>query len=111
VIVALPQILQIDVAHVSAWTWAALLLSAWLALDLAYLIYYTGIQRLGPARTSVYSNMIPIVAMTIAALWLHEPVTAAKAIGAAAVLTGLFLTRLGRSQATRVSEKITTLRG
>jgi drug/metabolite transporter (DMT)-like permease len=111
VIVALPQILQIDVAHVSAWTWAALLLSAWLALDLAYLIYYTGIQRLGPARTSVYSNMIPIVAMTIAALWLHEPVTAAKAIGAAAVLTGLFLTRLGKSQATRVSEKITTLRG
>jgi drug/metabolite transporter (DMT)-like permease len=55
--------------------------------------------------------MIPIVAMTIAALWLHEPVTAAKAIGAAAVLTGLFLTRLGRSQAMRVSEKTTTPRG
>jgi drug/metabolite transporter (DMT)-like permease len=95
-IIALPQILRIDVAHVSGWTWVALLLSAWLALDVAYLIYYTGIQRLGPARTSVYSNMIPIVAMTIAALWLHEPITAAKAIGASAVLAGLFLTRLGR---------------
>jgi len=103
VLVALPQILRIDVAHVSAWTWGALLLSAWLALDLAYLIYYTGIQRLGPARTSVYSNMIPIVAMTIAALWLHEPMTLPKVTGAAAVLAGLFLTRIGRQKRLRES--------
>ncbi len=73
----------------------ALVLSAWLALCLSYLIWYTGVQRLGPARTSIYSNAIPIVALVTAAVWLHEPITATKAIGAAAVLTGLFLTRLG----------------
>jgi drug/metabolite transporter (DMT)-like permease len=55
------------------------------------------VQRLGPARTSIYSNAIPIVALVTAAVWLHEPITPTKAIGAAAVLTGLFLTRLGRS--------------
>ena len=77
----------------------ALVLSAWLALCLSYLIWYTGVQRLGPSRTSIYSNAIPIVALVTAAVWLHEPITATKAIGATAVLTGLFLTRLGRSGA------------
>ncbi len=95
-VIALPQILKIEWAAVSPWTWVALVLSAWLALCLSYLIWYTGIQRLGPARTSIYSNAIPIVAMITAAVWLHEPITTTKAIGATAVLTGLFLTRLGR---------------
>ena len=95
-LIALPQILQLHWAAVSAWTWIALLLSAWLALCLSYLIWYTGVQQLGPARTSIYSNAIPIVALVTAAVWLGEPMTTTKAIGAAAVLTGLFLTRLGR---------------
>lgn len=99
-LITLPQILRVEFAHVSPWTWVALVGSAWLALCLAYLIWYTGVQRLGPARTSIYSNAIPVVAMTIAAIWLHEPITQVKAIGAAAVLSGLFLTRLGRSRAT-----------
>jgi len=96
-LLALPQILRIQWTVVSTWTWVALVLSAWLALCLSYLIWYTGVQRLGPARTSIYSNAIPIVALVTAAVWLHEPITPTKAIGAAAVLTGLFLTRLGRS--------------
>lgn len=96
-LLTLPQILRVDFAHVSPWTWVALVGSAWLALCLAYLIWYTGVQRLGPARTSIYSNAIPVVAMAIAAIWLHEPITVAKAVGAGAVLTGLFLTRLGRA--------------
>lgn len=96
-LITLPQIVNIHWAAVSPWTWVALVLSAWLALCLSYLIWYTGVQRLGPARTSIYSNAIPIVALVTAAVWLREPITTTKAIGAAAVLTGLFLTRLARS--------------
>jgi drug/metabolite transporter (DMT)-like permease len=96
-LLTLPQIIRIQWAVVSPWTWVALVLSAWLALCLSYLIWYTGVQRLGPSRTSIYSNAIPIVALVTAAVWLHEPITATKAIGATAVLTGLFLTRLARS--------------
>jgi len=49
-----------------------------------------------PSRTSIYSNLVPLVAMTAAALILHEPVSGVKIAGAAAVLTGVFLTRLAR---------------
>jgi len=96
VLMALPQILRVPWGDVSAWTLTAMVLSALLALNLAYIIWYTGVQRLGPARTSIYSNGVPVVAMIVAALWLGEPLTWNKVLGAAAVLSGVLLTRLGR---------------
>lgn len=96
VVMALPQILRVPWASVSEGTLASLVLSALLALNLAYVIWYMGVQRLGAARTSIYSNGVPIVAMAVAALWLGEPLTWNKLVGAAAVLSGVLLTRLGR---------------
>ena len=63
VLLALPQIVRMNWAAVSAWTWTALVLSAFLALCLSYLIWYMAVQRIGPARTSIYSNLVPIVAI------------------------------------------------
>ncbi len=94
--IAMPQMLHTDWGAVSLWTWGALVWSALFALNLAYLAWYISVQRLGPARTAVYSNVVPIAALAVAALWLREPITATKAIGAAAILGGVFLTRLGR---------------
>jgi drug/metabolite transporter (DMT)-like permease len=96
-LLALPQIVRTDWAALSTFTWISLVLSALLALCLSYLIWYTAVQRIGPARTAIYSNVVPIVAIGVAAVWLGEPVTSTKLVGAAAVLTGVFLTRLGRA--------------
>jgi drug/metabolite transporter (DMT)-like permease len=74
--------------------WIALLYSALFSLVIAYLIWYTAVQRVGSSRTSVYSNVTPIVAMLIAAIFLGEPITAAKVAGAAAVLGGVAITRI-----------------
>ena len=104
VAMALPQILRVPWDKVSAWTFAALVLSALLALNLAYVIWYMGVQRLGAARTSIYSNGVPIVAMAVAAVWLGEPLTWNKLLGAAAVLSGVLLTRLGRRSPTPVED-------
>jgi len=95
-LLALPALARLDWRGIPPWVWFALVASALLALCVGYLIWYAGVQRIGPARTSVYSNLVPIVAMTVAAAWLGEPISGAKAIGAAAVLGGVFLTRLGR---------------
>jgi drug/metabolite transporter (DMT)-like permease len=96
VLLALPRIVTVDWLAVSWAGLAAMVLSALLALNLGYVIWYTGVQRLGAARTSMYSNGVPIVAMIVAAIWLGEPLTPAKIIGAAAVLSGVALTRIGR---------------
>ena len=94
-----PAVLRVDWLHVSAYTLVALPLSALLALCLSYLIWYAGVQRIGPARTSIYSNVVPLVAMLVARVWLGEPITPAKIAGAAAIVGGVVLTRLHRPAA------------
>ena len=92
-----PQMMHVSWLHLSAYVYISMVLSALLALCLAYLIWYTGIQAIGVARTSLYSNLVPVAAMAVAVLWLGEPMTWIKIVGASAVLAGLFLTRLGRT--------------
>ena len=95
----LPAFVQTDLSQVGIWTWCSLVLSALLALNVAYLIWYIGVQKIGAAGTSMYSNFVPVVAMSSAALFLGEPISRVKVLGAAAVVTGVILTRLGRSPA------------
>jgi drug/metabolite transporter (DMT)-like permease len=104
VAVALPQMLEVDWRQVSVAAWASLVFSALLALNVAYLIWYVAVRQLGPARTAIYSNVVPIVAIAVAAVWLKEPLTRSKLVGAAAVLTGVALTRLGRPSAVPIEE-------
>jgi drug/metabolite transporter (DMT)-like permease len=94
-----PEVMRVDWLHVSVYTLVALPLSALLALCLAYLIWYAGVQRIGPARTSIYSNVVPLVAMFVARVWLGEPITPAKIAGATAIVGGVVLTRLHRPAA------------
>ncbi len=68
--------------------------SALFALCIAYTIWYAAVREIGSARTSVYSNVVPLVAMGTAALFLGETLDARKLAGAAAVLVGVALTRV-----------------
>jgi len=97
VLVMSPQIMQVPWLHLSIYVYVSVVMSALLALCAAYLIWYTAVQAIGVARTSLYSNLVPVAAMTVAAVWLGEPITVVKVAGASAVLVGLFLTRLGRN--------------
>jgi drug/metabolite transporter (DMT)-like permease len=83
-------------ATVPMTAWAALVLSALLALFVAYMIWYTAVQTIGGSRTSMYSNVTPLVAMAVAALWLGEAITTRKLLGAVAVIAGLAVTKLER---------------
>jgi drug/metabolite transporter (DMT)-like permease len=90
---AIPSFASTAWATISATSWTLMALSSLLALAFAYMVWYTAVQRIGSARTAVYSNLTPIVAMTVAALWLDEPISVAQIVGAATILSGLFITR------------------
>jgi len=81
-------------AEVSAGTWVAAVYSALFALCLSYTIWYAAVREIGSARTSAYSNVVPVVAMTTAVIFLGEPLGVRKVAGAAAVLVGVALTRV-----------------
>ena len=95
--VMLPKVLRTDWTAISAATWVALVYSALFALCVAYTIWYIGVREIGSARTSVYSNLVPIVAMLTAVVFLGESLTMTRLLGAAAVLIGVALTRVGKA--------------
>ena len=90
-----PQVSAVDWLRVSPWSLFLLVYSALFALCVAYTIWYVGVRQIGSARTSAYSNFIPIVAMASAAIFLGEPIGWRKMLGASAVLAGVALTRAG----------------
>jgi drug/metabolite transporter (DMT)-like permease len=89
-----PALMLVEWRAIGAASWLWMAASAVFALAVAYLIWYTAVQRIGSTRTSMYSYLTPIAAMLIAAVWLGEAVTGRQAAGAAAIFAGLFVTRL-----------------
>jgi drug/metabolite transporter (DMT)-like permease len=86
---------RLDWGAVSVASWLSLVYSATFALYLAYLIWYTSVQRVGNVRTSVFSNLLPLLSILIAAAWLGERLTSAELGGAVAIVGGVALTRIG----------------
>jgi len=94
VLIALPSLLQVEWHEVDSRLWALLFFVAIFPVNIAYIVWHSAVHRLGAARTSIYSNLVPIVAIGFAAAWLREPLTWRKALGVGAVLAGVALTRL-----------------
>jgi drug/metabolite transporter (DMT)-like permease len=69
------------------------------ALCVAYTIWYAAVRKIGSARTAIYSNLLPVIAMVTAYVWLREPIGLTKLSGAAAVLAGVALTRSASAKA------------
>jgi len=93
---AAPNLARLDWTSVTAMTWAKLVYSAVFSICVAYTIWYAAVRAIGSARTAVYSNLMPIVAMLTGWIWLHEPMDATKLVGATAVLAGVALARVRR---------------
>ena len=72
-----------------------MLWSAVFALAVAYVIWYTGVQRIGSSRTSIHSNLTPGVrhAGRRRVDWRADSV-GTQVIGAAAIIGGIFVTRI-----------------
>jgi drug/metabolite transporter (DMT)-like permease len=96
--IAAPALGRIEWSAVSTVTWVKLVYSSLFAICVAYTIWYVAVREIGSARTSVYSNLLPIVAMITAYVWLREPIGLTKVTGAAAVLAGVALTRMGQQR-------------
>ncbi len=71
--------------------WLSLLFLGLLGTALAYIWFYDGVHAIGPARTSVFVNLVPIAAITFAVLLLNEPLLPSMIVGAALVVSGVFI--------------------
>ncbi len=91
--IAAPALFAQSWGDVSPKAWLALAYSFGAALVFGYSAWYYGVQRIGNTRTSVYSNMVPLVALLVAYFYLGEKIGPLQALGAAIIIIGVYTTR------------------
>jgi drug/metabolite transporter (DMT)-like permease len=94
-IVSVPSLIAQDWGRVTAAGWLGLLYSFSLAIVGAYTVWYASVQRVGSARTAIFSNLTPVIGLTAAWLMLGETLAPVQLIGAAVVVLGISLARRG----------------
>jgi drug/metabolite transporter (DMT)-like permease len=92
-LIAAPAVMRTDWGAVNLLTWSAILYSGLIAMVVAYLIWYHGVNEIGPTRTAMFANLQPIVAVLVAWAALGEVPTVFQGAGAATVIGGLYLSR------------------
>ncbi len=90
-----------DFVHVrpSAGAMASIVALAFFASTLAFIFFTSGIRALGVAKASIYTNLIPVFTALVSLLVLKEVIDTQKLLGMGLVISGLFLTQLGRKGA------------
>lgn len=106
-LLAIPTLLSTDLTAVSTTAWAALAFSGVFAIVLGYFVWNSGVKLLGPARTAVYSNLSPVVAMLTGWAMLNESLSLQQILGAICIIVGLMIARLSTGQVTSTTASVT----
>ncbi|MEX2283350.1 MAG: DMT family transporter [Gemmatimonadota bacterium] len=94
-LVGLPAVVQTDLRAISPGIWAAVFYAGVLSVGVAYLFWYNGVRELGNTRTSTYSNLVPVITLLVAWLWLGENPSIGQLAGAATIIGGVTLAQSG----------------
>ncbi|HXY75579.1 MAG TPA: DMT family transporter [Steroidobacteraceae bacterium] len=78
---------------IAAASWVSGILLGMLCTGIAFVFYYRLIARVGPARTSTVTYLIPLFAVIWAWLLLGEPLTPTMAIAGALILAGVAISQ------------------
>jgi drug/metabolite transporter (DMT)-like permease len=95
--ISLPAFMTSSLATIPWSAWAGTAFSCIFALALAYLFWFFGVQRVGPTRTAIYSNLTPAVAMVVSWLVLKEHIHPLQIAGAVVIFLGVHLVRGSRT--------------
>ena len=91
--VSLPSFAGTDWGEVGAGAWAAVAFSAVLATAFAFAAWQTGVSRIGANRVLVYQYLITVTGVASGVVFFGETLGAAKIIGGAVILLGVYLAR------------------
>jgi drug/metabolite transporter (DMT)-like permease len=80
------------------WNFAETTWASWIAITyqtvlgtFAHFWFYDAVSTIGPSRAGIFLNLVPVVAIAIAYLFLGETITLPHLIGGAIVLSGILV--------------------
>jgi drug/metabolite transporter (DMT)-like permease len=92
-LVSAPALSTENWAAISTSSWLSLSFSAVFAISIGYVVWYTGVNRIGTSRTALYENLVTVFAVASAWVLLSESMTVIQIVGAALVFVSLYVAR------------------
>jgi drug/metabolite transporter (DMT)-like permease len=81
---------------ISATGWWCFIYAVLPASTLSIIFYYYGIKSVGPVKTMIYQNTMPVTTAVVAFLWMREAPTWVQIAGMFAIFLGVYLTRTSK---------------
>ena len=78
-------------------SWVGRTYAGVMALAIAYYFWNYSLEKIGAPRTAAFSNLVPVIALLTALVWLGEIPSIAQLVGTVVILVGLWLTRQEKS--------------
>jgi drug/metabolite transporter (DMT)-like permease len=88
-----PQLAGTDYAGLPTLVWGAFVYSLFFSLVFTNIMWFTAIDRVGAARSSLYANLQPFLGAIFALLILSESMTRYQVAGGLLIATGIILSR------------------
>ena len=76
--------------------WAYLFFLGFFGTVVGFIWYYEGLIKIGPAKTAVFINFVPVCAIVLAYFFLGENLSISLLVGGACVLSGVYITNASR---------------
>jgi len=89
---SVPALPKLNPAEISWQVIAAIAYLGIFGTVIGFVWYYEGVKSIGPARTAVFNNLVPVFGISMSALMLGEPILASMVIGGLLVIAGVSLT-------------------
>jgi len=89
---ATTELAQFDASHLTWQVLAALAYLGAFGTVIGFVWYYEGVKTIGPARTAVFNNLVPVFGITLGAVLLNEPILLSMVVGGVLVIAGVSLT-------------------
>ncbi|MCY6372018.1 DMT family transporter [Clostridium ganghwense] len=58
---------------------------------IGYLVQQMSIKQIGPAKTSIFINLVPVFSIILSSIILHETITIVKVFAALLIITGVYI--------------------
>jgi drug/metabolite transporter (DMT)-like permease len=94
-VVAAPDLGQVERTAITPGVLAAVAYLGLLGTGLAFVWYYRALQVLGPSRTVIFNNLVPVFGAGLGVGLLGEPLTASMLLGGAIALAGVMIVTRG----------------
>ncbi|SMB81671.1 Threonine/homoserine efflux transporter RhtA [Desulfonispora thiosulfatigenes DSM 11270] len=71
--------------------WLSIFYMSFFASVIGYLIHQIAIKNIGPSRSSLYINLVPLFSMILAYFFLHESISIIKLIASLLIIIGVLI--------------------